>query len=397
MVIAMKGLMQLKKPVEEASYIVFTDGVKYYAKNSSTGMIEFSGNDACSVIQQAINALPNYYSGRIHIKTGIYKCNSIIRAPSGDIHFEICGEGMHNTILSFETNETFETLKGAITVVSDSIYQDEPFTGSGFPESGLGLASFLGIRDLTVWVKDPNLHGIVISKISRLFISNVRVKGYYTDEVPPISPYTIGFYIYESISNDMYLIENLIVSGFTHGVDHKADHTVYIAPEVGRVRYGFKFNGYGVVAIRPHIYRVHERAYTFAGADSKITLIEAYAEGPTSTNATILHIPSGATPIVDILGLRFSTGFASLINTPYQGIRFYGVGWQASSIATISAGSTRVTVSHGLKTAPSKVLITPLNQPPGKLWVENITSTSFDIVTDTAPTSDLKVSWYAEV
>ena len=68
-----------------------------------------------------------------------------------------------------------------------------------------------------------------------------------------------------------------------------------------------------------------------------------------------------------------------------------------SDVATISANSTRVTVSHGLATTPTKILITPLGQPPGKLWVENITSTSFDIVTDTAPTADLNVSWYAEV
>jgi len=68
-----------------------------------------------------------------------------------------------------------------------------------------------------------------------------------------------------------------------------------------------------------------------------------------------------------------------------------------SGQATISANSTRVTVSHGLNKAPSKVLITPLGTPPGKLWIENITASSFDIVTDTAPTADLKVTWYAEV
>ena len=66
-------------------------------------------------------------------------------------------------------------------------------------------------------------------------------------------------------------------------------------------------------------------------------------------------------------------------------------------VATIPANSTRVTVTHFLGNPPSKFLITPLSQPPGKLWVENITSTSFDIVTDTAPASDLKISWYAEV
>jgi hypothetical protein len=68
-----------------------------------------------------------------------------------------------------------------------------------------------------------------------------------------------------------------------------------------------------------------------------------------------------------------------------------------SGVATIPAGSTRVTVNHNLVASPSKLQITPLGQPPGKLWVENITNTSFDIVTDTAPASNLNVSWYAEV
>jgi hypothetical protein len=69
---------------------------------------------------------------------------------------------------------------------------------------------------------------------------------------------------------------------------------------------------------------------------------------------------------------------------------------EASGVATIPAGQTRVTVSHGLALTPSKVLITPLGMPSGKIWVENITSTSFDIVVDTAPIIDLQVAWYAE-
>jgi len=68
-----------------------------------------------------------------------------------------------------------------------------------------------------------------------------------------------------------------------------------------------------------------------------------------------------------------------------------------SGVATIPSGSTSVTVSHGLASAPSKVLVTPLGQPPGKIWVQNITNTSFDIITDTAPTADLRVAWYAEI
>jgi len=63
--------------------------------------------------------------------------------------------------------------------------------------------------------------------------------------------------------------------------------------------------------------------------------------------------------------------------------------------ATIRAGSTRVTVLHNLVSAPSEILLTPYGNI--KVWVENVTDTSFDIVTDTAPTVDVQVAWYAEV
>jgi hypothetical protein len=64
-------------PAEVASYIVFvgSDG-KYYAKNGSTGQIEFSGSDAGAVITSAINAMPR--GGRIFIKAGTYYLSSPI-------------------------------------------------------------------------------------------------------------------------------------------------------------------------------------------------------------------------------------------------------------------------------------------------------------------------------
>ena len=68
---------------------------------------------------------------------------------------------------------------------------------------------------------------------------------------------------------------------------------------------------------------------------------------------------------------------------------------EASGVATIAAGSTRVTVPHGLVSAPAKVVITPYANI--RVWVENIGSTSFDIVADTAPATDVNVAWYAEV
>jgi hypothetical protein len=77
--------------------------------------------------------------------------------------------------------------------------------------------------------------------------------------------------------------------------------------------------------------------------------------------------------------------------------RNVGHATESSGTAVIPAGSTRVTVSHGLVLTPAKILVTPLGAPPGKLWVENVTATSFDIVSDVAPTADLGVAWHAEV
>jgi len=47
-------------PEQAASYVVFTDGSYFYAKNCSTGQIEFSGEDAATVIQDAVDRAPSY-------------------------------------------------------------------------------------------------------------------------------------------------------------------------------------------------------------------------------------------------------------------------------------------------------------------------------------------------
>jgi len=55
-----------------ASYIIFKDGDLIMAKNGRTGQIEFSGSDAATVIQSALDALPTE-GGKIFIKEGTYK------------------------------------------------------------------------------------------------------------------------------------------------------------------------------------------------------------------------------------------------------------------------------------------------------------------------------------
>ena len=83
-------------------------------------------------------------------------------------------------------------------------------------------------------------------------------------------------------------------------------------------------------------------------------------------------------------------------NISNSSIIIKGLNTENSGQATIPANTTSITVNHRLICAPSKVLVTPLGQPPGQLWISNITSTSFNINISTAPTADLPVAWYAE-
>jgi len=59
-------------PQQPASYIIWRDGSTYYAKNGTTGAIDYSGADAATVIQAALNALHPTYGGTVYIAPGIY-------------------------------------------------------------------------------------------------------------------------------------------------------------------------------------------------------------------------------------------------------------------------------------------------------------------------------------
>ena len=67
---------------ELASYIIFTDGQKYYAKNGSSGMIEYSDADASNVIQYAIDSLVGKW-GTVVLAPGIYRLSKTITMYPG--------------------------------------------------------------------------------------------------------------------------------------------------------------------------------------------------------------------------------------------------------------------------------------------------------------------------
>jgi len=64
-------------------------------------------------------------------------------------------------------------------------------------------------------------------------------------------------------------------------------------------------------------------------------------------------------------------------------------------MATIPAGQTKVTVTHGLGGLPTCVLLTGTHSEVKAPWVENPTASTFDIVVESPVTTDRNVYWYA--
>jgi len=88
-------------PQQPASYIIWTDGSTYYAKNGITGAIDYSGADAATIIQSTIDTLHSLWGGIISIKEGNYSISSAIQIYG---RITIKGSGTATTILRLANN-----------------------------------------------------------------------------------------------------------------------------------------------------------------------------------------------------------------------------------------------------------------------------------------------------
>src|SRR3989442_9377187 len=88
--------------VDVASYIIDNESGTINAYSGSTGQVVYTGTDATTVIQNAINALPSN-GGLIFIRAGTYPISSStspqspIAIPSG---VALLGEGVDRTIIT---------------------------------------------------------------------------------------------------------------------------------------------------------------------------------------------------------------------------------------------------------------------------------------------------------
>jgi len=188
----------IANPEQPASYIIFgednnNDGVYdiIYAKNASSGQIEFSGTDAATVIQNAINQLTN--GGKIFIKAGTYECSQSIFLKDNVI---IEGEGTKTILKAISLSEDFIRIYDVENVTVSNI-KIMHVGGSGYllliyvntrniivencHFNGEGVGAGIGVMNINnknIWIKNNYLinftyEAIAIGKNA----SNVIISG----------------------------------------------------------------------------------------------------------------------------------------------------------------------------------------------------------------------------
>jgi len=373
---------------ETASYIIFRQGDTYYAKNGTTGVIEFSGTDAASVIQQAIDAING--KGHIFIKSGIYNCYTPITYNSESFELYIEGEaaGLYpKTTLGTVLRKCFD---GDLLTLTSSNYnpkanfrleklrfdgQRDYYTGRLVVING---PSWSVIKDCVFRDSYGNAIRIEKSKVIRL----VRCQVYFVQTES-------GVYLNKVADSQIYDLEVCIGGGEGWGHTQSTGIALEIDEGCGLEIFGGHFEGYYGIKTSSQITVIgahfslswSNNVYIgFAGC----SFIGCYFFNPNNggfsdqKGANILTI----SPNVRIIGCYINSGgkatygyygygsSESLIaHNDFYGtfsispIRFVGgeiyrdnirVKTENSGTATISS-STSVTFEHGLAGTPTHV------------------------------------------
>jgi len=156
--------------MEQVSYIIYIESGIVKALNGTTGMVDFSGTNAATVIQMSIDSL---IGGIIFIKKGIYNITKNLTIHQGII---IEGEGEQSTILSLIYNNNFNglTLTGGTkwTILRDlEIYGNAPVSPIYSTDGIVISGSMVELNNL--YIRNCARHGINANNFVHLRMINV--------------------------------------------------------------------------------------------------------------------------------------------------------------------------------------------------------------------------------
>jgi hypothetical protein len=390
-----KRHMPIEQPPASASYIVFQKGGQCYAKNGTTGHIEFGPGDAASVIQSAINALTS--GGKIFVKSGLY-----------DLQTNTITLGQYMT-LEGESESYLDTspeaFKGTIFKYSGSDYAFKIPSRGNTPHSS-GNNNIVSIKNFAVLVYGSTYKGgIDFSYVDHGIIENVFIRAMETVRVTN----SIGLRIQPPKGNAITLI-NVKTYGFYVGFHISNDWVNLYDCKDFFSRTGFLVNNANDLTQWPigiNFYRPHAFANTYRGfhiEDGSSILVQPIVE----------NLATGGDTAFLFSDVRCAINPIQMPSAGYNGVpkyRLYGTNkiindtqtpFTNGGTATFSGnGSNKVfTIAHGLASAPTKVLVTAGSDAAKGDFYVTADATNITVTYATAPasgTNNVVLNWYAEV
>ena len=372
------------------SVVVYTENGHYYAKDERGNLICADSQTAC--IQEAVDYVYNNNGGgTIFIRSGEYVLTTPINITY-DAPIAIVGESPFKQTMTNTQGITYLKYIGSAGTSSSPISVINADSGKFLSQQ------YVALKDLTLGLIGkayPYTRAVNLNHVNKFWIERVMV---FADGLYAPSSDSYGFYTNAQGDNGGVMIDTFSAN-FYAAYKLYLDHFVAIRPQALNSTLGFwlHYAGSEIMLINPHAIGCTTSSFHIVlAAGGSATLIEPYSEGsPTydyyldSSNqyVTLINPRAGRTPPVVYLG-----------NVDFSKINIAGgmIKTRNTGVATIAANATSATVSHGLICTPTKVLVTPLGQPSGSIWVSGITSSQFTINISTAPSSNLSVAWRVE-
>jgi len=405
--------------------VVYTESGHYYAKDRRGNLICVDSPTAC--IQEAVDALtPNRsWIETVLIRSGNYIINDTImldsftRLVAHDAYLKL-GNGVNKAMITNRNQingNTYIIIEGG---TYDGNYQENPSIPTALINFVKG--SIITITDTTIkntynfalkynggtlrafrnWFLN-NYAGVNLGGADHLFMHNYYSNNWSVDLLLSSGASSfLGDYFGSNAANNVMVIENATYNKFVGCVFSDASRenilmrvnntslpvprfNLFVGNLIAQWLNKKDNNTYSMVKISYGTYNafIGNMIASYPSTNIPMYILEELSTaGPNYFIDNTLVGKYGTAP-VNLSGVNSVYKFRGLILS------------ENSGVAVLSVGSTRVTVNHNMGIKPNKILLTPGANI--RVWYENVTNTSFDIVTDTAPTSDVYISWRAEL
>ena len=340
-----------------SSYTVMKIGSKYYAECNVPGGTEYSGTDAATVIQAAMNALTS--GGKIFLKLGVYNTSGGTLEIPATFNDALIIEGE----CQGETEDT-----GVVLESSAAASMVDALRSSGI-EGHLHLKN-LKFKHTTSTTAITTLDLEHINS----YLENVFVEG---DTIAD----SIGIKAGPSGGAGSIMWKNVHSEKFAKPFDLALDHLTGIGlTSAYAINFGFLIQWcHSCVFIEPHVFSADNAAtaFNFVHIGDGLVLINPWQENNNPDMFAYDNVDDDITiisPSKDGSGAWLKSGYdTNMIILPRT------VGYITENSSVTSAIATGATVTHGLAATPTSVRVTAAESGPTDIYVTAVGATTFVI------------------